>query len=579
MKAASPSRPRPRRTRPRGSLEDVRRLLLEPDRERLVQLEARTPVEDKTVGEVLPEALAHATEERLEALSVALEPTVTRTLKTVIEREPETIGAILAPSIGAAVKRAIADFLLAMQQRFDEALQQSLSIESMRWRLEAKRTGRPFAEVVMLHSLIYRVEQVFLIHSESGLLLQHVADPLSGPVAPDQVASLLSAVGAFARDTFRPLPPGTYLRKVQVGDATIWVEHDAFVTIAAIVHGVAPLTLAEALRETRERLRIECAGELSSFRHDVSAFEPARPVLEGLLREEKRQPRRRARLLLAVIGLILVTAIGGAFSWHEAQDASAEARRRTYARVFEAEPGIAVTSVDRTDDGYLITGFRDPLARTPDEIFRQRRLEPAEVRFASFDSLDPRLAERRIERILRPPPTVRLSLSSDGTLRATGTAPRAWIERARFLATSSFGVERYEDAVLEEEAEALRAASAELEGLEIRFPRDSARVDPQAVREAVSRAQRVIGLAQSEGAAACIQVAGHTDEVGAVRRNTVLSRARATRVAKALVDQGIPDDRLIARGAGTRTGVPHESARVVTFAVELRGAGTECEAA
>ena len=38
------------------------------------------------------------------------------------------------------------------------------------------RTGRSFAEVVMLRSLVYRVEQIFLIHRETSLSLLHVGD-------------------------------------------------------------------------------------------------------------------------------------------------------------------------------------------------------------------------------------------------------------------------------------------------------------------------------------------------------------------------------------------------------------------
>ena len=45
---------------------------------------------------------------------------------------------------------------------------------SLKWRFEAWRTGRPFAEIVLLKTLVYRVDQVFLIHKETGLLLQHV---------------------------------------------------------------------------------------------------------------------------------------------------------------------------------------------------------------------------------------------------------------------------------------------------------------------------------------------------------------------------------------------------------------------
>ena len=44
-------------------------------------------------------------------------------------------------------------------------------MQGLKWRVESIRTGRPFAEIVLMHSLLYRVEQVFLIHRETGLVL------------------------------------------------------------------------------------------------------------------------------------------------------------------------------------------------------------------------------------------------------------------------------------------------------------------------------------------------------------------------------------------------------------------------
>ena len=80
--------------------------------------------------------------------------------------------------------------------------------------MTAWRTGKSFAEVVLLNTLVYRVEQVFLIHAQTGLLLQHVvADAVTAQDA-DMVSGMLTAIRDFARDSFggtrrghaRPLP-------------------------------------------------------------------------------------------------------------------------------------------------------------------------------------------------------------------------------------------------------------------------------------------------------------------------------------------------------------------------------------
>lgn len=324
---------------------------------------------------------------------------------------------------------------------------------------------------------------------------------------------------------------------------------------------------------------MEHGDALASFRHDVGPFEKTRPILESLLRRECREPRRRARVWLVALGLASVVLAGLFLGRREAAESRAEAQRRAYARAFAAEPGFVVHAVESTAEGHRIAGLRDPLARTPSEVFRSHGLPAAQVRFVPFDSLDPRLARQRAARLLRPPPGVRLTLGPDGTLHASGTAPRSWIERARLLATVPVGVLRYDDGGLVEDTEALRRAVAELERLEVRFSARSAEASGDAVALTESRARRVLALASDAGATACIDVRGHTARVGGVRRSTALSRARARNVTAALIARGIPPERLIARGAGTRTGVPAPRARSVTFDVELRETGSDCGAA
>jgi OOP family OmpA-OmpF porin len=69
------------------------------------------------------------------------------------------------------IQKAVAAAISEMTQSLDQTLEHELSPKSFKWRLEAKLTGKSFAEVVLLHTLLYQVEQVFLSHKESGLVL------------------------------------------------------------------------------------------------------------------------------------------------------------------------------------------------------------------------------------------------------------------------------------------------------------------------------------------------------------------------------------------------------------------------
>jgi len=90
-----------------------------------------------------------------------------------------------------------------MIQSFDKTLEYSLSVQGLKWRWEALRTKKPFGEIVLLHTLLYQVEQVFLIHRKSSLGIQHVVSKNVKIQDPDLVAGMLSAIRDFVQDSFK----------------------------------------------------------------------------------------------------------------------------------------------------------------------------------------------------------------------------------------------------------------------------------------------------------------------------------------------------------------------------------------
>src|SRR5436190_4493612 len=96
------------------------------------------------------------------------------------------------------IRRSIAESL----RRLMQSLEHTFSWRGLKWRFEALRTGKTFAEVVMLRSLVYRVEQLFLIHRKTSLSLLHVTADSAIAKDSDMVAGMLSAIQDFVRDSF-----------------------------------------------------------------------------------------------------------------------------------------------------------------------------------------------------------------------------------------------------------------------------------------------------------------------------------------------------------------------------------------
>ncbi len=106
-------------------------------------------------------------------------------------RTPGILATSLAPIIGDAVRKAVANALRGMAESINFTLERSLSWESIKWRFEAWRTGKTFGDIVLLRSLRYKVQQVILIHSETGSVLQELNAPGGGIKQPELASSML----------------------------------------------------------------------------------------------------------------------------------------------------------------------------------------------------------------------------------------------------------------------------------------------------------------------------------------------------------------------------------------------------
>jgi OOP family OmpA-OmpF porin len=561
------------RTKPEDrtrSLDELRRVILSADRERLEQLEDRPVADEDTVAGLLPDAFARAEREAPRKLEVALESTLVRGVSSVARKQPELYGEILAPTIGAAVKKSVADALAAMLDRFNEALERSLSIRSVQWRIEAARTGRPFAEVVMLRTLHYRVEQVFLIHTPTSLVLRHFVDESLPAQAPDQVAAMLSAIDSFGREAFGPLPPGVHLNRFQLGELTVMVSREPLATLAAVIRGSPTPALGEELNDALARTRIVCQSELLGFAGDVSRFEQANPLLEPLLHVQRRKAPRRAQIFFAIVAALCVAGIVSTLWVHHKQAARAEAARTNYVAALSSEPGIVVSQATFDDGKRRIVGFRDPLAPEPQAVLASHGLSPVPVEFAPFVSADPRIVERRADIALEPPETATLR-SEGGTLHVSGSAPREWIEKARVLGRTLPGVEHYDESGLhpQEGLDTLRLAATKLAKTTITFDVGQWTISPdedEKLVRAAKVARNAFEAAAEANLGSCLELTGHTDRAGTEEQNAALSPKRSEAVAARLISLGVDPARIHADG----TGGEQESPRARTVSLALR---------
>ena len=552
---------------------ELRSLLVGPEQRELAALRTRLAdpaARTRDVSGVLPDAIERRAGDP--QLARALAPPVEEAITASVRRDPQPLADALFPAIGPAIRKAIVHTLASMMESLNRTIELSLSWRALQWRWTAFRTGRPFGEIVLLNTLQYQVEQVFLVHVETGLLLQHVAgDPMTGQDA-DQISAMLTAIRDFARDSFR-VDGGQSLDALRLGDLQVLVEQGPHALVAGVVRGTAPVTLADTFRSTLEAVHRQFGDELASFTGDSTPFERARPLLEAcLIRSLREQPQAaaRQRWLLAAAVVLVALGVWAFFAARERQ------RFEAFLDSLAAEPGIVVIAHGRRHGAFYVTGWRDPLARDPGALAAAAGLRPdaIEARWEPYEALHPEFIAARARDVLRPPSGVTLGYR-DGVLRASGPAPERWIVESEQRAPVVGGVRRFEYLGVSPE----QRLKERLEAMMLRFAKGQSRLVPgqDADLRAVSGLLAELNtVARSRGARIRVEINGHTDSDGSDAANLPLSQARAEAVAALIGRESVDALELVSRGVGSSMPVPgaageraKERNRRVSFRVTL----------
>lgn len=613
------------------TFEQLRHLLIAPEQEKLDELGERLDnpqLHARDVSQVLPMAISLSTQKD-DRLTDALAPVLSNSIMVLIKKDVHALANALFPVLGPAIRRSISETFKQMLQGLNQTLENSFSINGIKWRFEAWRTGKQFSEIVLLHSLVYRVEQVFLIHRETGLLLLHEGQADGVFQDSDLVSGMLTAIQDFVRDSF-DVSSEQNLDTIQMEDLTVWIEQGPEAVIAAAIRGTAPQSVRKELQSALENIHLELGDELSNFEGDTSPFESARTHLDNCLQQRQEKVKKTSPLLwivvMVIVGLLVM------WVWTSVRD---HRYWQNYLDQLNKEQGIVVTEVMKQSDVYHIYGLRDSLAEQPSALLAASMLSADTVvhHFQPYQALTQEFILQRARNILTPPASVDISLNDgvmklvgvaspdwiqsareigrlipgvayiddeeltikidlstvdapqsvkltlDGTtVIAKGSAPHGWILSAREAVTLIPGVTGYTDIeVIDTDFQRLNSAKNSIEQAIILFEIDSSVLDNNRDRSTtVNDVRNLISSADTLGEDAIVHIIGHSDSSGYERHNMVLSQDRANSVYNYLVAHGVPPQHLVAVGVGSNQPVTKETTeeksqlnRSVTFTVKL----------
>ncbi len=562
----------------------LRELIFGLEYQQLLAIKAR--VADKQlrtvdIAEVLPQAVKKCAAEGSD-LSDELSTIVEQAIQASARRNPRPLVDAISPVLGPSIRKAIQAAMESMLATINATIEQGMSPQAYQWRFHAWRAGLSYSEYVIRRSMLYQVEQVFLIHNETGVLLHYVQSNDALNKDPDMIAGMLTAVQDFMRDSLQ-VEDSSNLDKLNFGDMTVTLEVGSKVVIAFVVRGNPPPSLRTLQVETLERFHLEYAEILESFHGDIEPYKATQALLESCLVNEKKEHEDEnkppASMWKAWVVLGVIAALF--FYWQFTRYIEDQHWQRALSSLM-AEPGLIVVSSRYEDGQHVITGMRDPQASDPQTVIAGEipSIDPIKFVFTPFMSLDPEMILIRARQTLKPPAGVVLTYDQ-GTLVLTGTAEKRWINTVKSVAVNVIGIEAVDVSNLKMDLTVVKGEASVLAQTIVDFilyfnVGEAALSDIE--KEQVASLAQTINLhfekAALVGLHAHYLIKGHSDLKGSEKMQQAVSDDRASAIYNQLIIAGVKKARLSFVGvAASEYNETLSNNRSVVLEIQMTDAG------
>lgn len=529
------------------SSEQLRRLLLQEEQERIDRLEARLGDDEALRGSLAPiiaDVLRDAGVKDYQRLAGALAPIVVQSIKTEIHNSRDMMVDALYPITGRLVAAAVRNAFKDLVDQLNSRLDSTLSVDRWRAKLKATISGRSEAEILLSEGAAFEVIDLLLINRQSGLLIAQAGiDAEQKSMDSNLLGSILTAIMAFVRDAMSQSSEQD-LRTLHVGDVRLHLQVSPGAVLAVKTKGPPPAGFETKLNDIFYSFLSRWGGVLGDpdeiKSHDeIALSEDLEGRFQSLL--EARQSNfkgssSKGSILLGTLASLAVLWIGWIF-YSDWSRSKIEATARTAIAQQEELIGYPIDVHHReTDDMLIVSGLlpsqeaisslRDELENVfPDTAFSM------DVGALPDQSVDQQAGMIRAELVQRQEALRTEVIDGLGSQLTS-------------LSEKIGGIEKRLPTFSEAEHAAFRSW---LDRKTIRFGDRSDFDDATQAHDILKEiADRLSNLPAEAG----LRVIGYGDDLGDERVSSRVSRSRAALVADHLRDLGIPSVRLQVVGRG-----------------------------
>lgn len=219
-------------------LEQIRQILLQPDRRRVEALQAI--LEQKVL---LKEKVDPIIQEEIEFIQLNFPDVFGRQVDKAIEKKitesPELLLSILSPVLGKLIRKGIAQQFQLLRESIDKQIREFFTRQGFFGRIKARLFGINESDLIISQSsgFQYEVKEVYVIQKYSGLLLGSYSSEHT--IDQDMIGGMLTAIKSFVEDAIRDEDDDTDedLEMIQYGNYKLIIQNFYNYYMASVVAG------------------------------------------------------------------------------------------------------------------------------------------------------------------------------------------------------------------------------------------------------------------------------------------------------------------------------------------------------
>ena len=549
---------------PDSSLEKVRELLIGRD-DKFVQEKLQRDAKG-IVTNVVSEALFDR-ETKDGSVNKVLVPLVEKSLHRSIEANSEKIVGTLYPLVGTLVRKAVSSFLVEFVERTNALIENSFSPKSVSWRFKAWQSGVRYSEYVASQIYQYQVQQLLVIHRETGTLLHSISSDPEKEKDADLISSMLVAINDFVADAFGVTAneSDNELGEIKTEDFTLLIKIGPQALLVAAVTGSIPPEVRGKLQQALEEFHRFYQQPLIHYDGDNAPFDGCETILSDCLISERKEGEGKKSKRIA--GAAVIVVIFAALAILSFMRLSLSILKSDLHEL-TPPPGIIVTDTYISNGNVHAKVLRDPVAINIEEWLNESAIDADKVTIIEepFVSLKPSVVERKLERLIDDYPlseSESISVEKGDNRRFvisgtvfTPTAVNLTQQISAIPGISAITVDtntldvqaayEVDDAVLQKAA--LNRLVNKVSSQNVLFATNQealSEVQLAKLEPLANDIKQLLTLADKTKTVVSIVVMGASDNSGSSARNRALSQKRAENVVNSLISLGVESDILI----------------------------------